>query len=180
MTERWGVTEGCGVQVAARLESEARAAHGKLVAAGDALEALAQALETKEADALVQVCVCVSVCVCERERERVHGTEAAGPRPGRCSTRNCTSNRIQHQILTSYHYKHSAAHWTLNTLDSTLIPSLISNRRRWSSNPSGKCSSERPTRGTVGGTMRSMCGADAGCLAINYQSLYLKPSKPKS
>ena len=49
-----GVTEGCGVQVAARLESEARAAHGKLVAAGDALEALAQALETKEADALVQ------------------------------------------------------------------------------------------------------------------------------
>ena len=45
--------------------------------------------------------------------------------------------------------------------------------RRWSSNPSGKCSSERPTRGTVGGTMRSMRGADAGCLAINYQSLYL-------
>ena len=30
---------------------------------------------------------------------------------------------------------------------------------------------ERPTRGTVCGTMRSMCGADAGCLAINYQSL---------
>ena len=27
------------------------------------------------------------------------------------------------------------------------------------------------TRGTVCGTMRSMCGADAGCLAINYQSL---------
>ena len=43
--------------------------------------------------------------------------------------------------------------------------------RRWSSNPSGKCSYERPTRGTVCGTMRSMCGADAGCLAINYQSL---------
>ena len=42
---------------------------------------------------------------------------------------------------------------------------------RWSSNPSGKCSYERPTRGTVCGTMRSMCGADAGCLAINYQSL---------
>jgi len=36
----------------------------------------------------------------------------------------------------------------------------------------GKCSYERPTRGTVCGTMRSMCGADAGCLAINYQSLY--------
>ena len=36
--------------------------------------------------------------------------------------------------------------------------------------PSGKCSYERPTRGTVCGTMRSMCGADAGCLAINYQS----------
>ena len=43
--------------------------------------------------------------------------------------------------------------------------------RRWSSNPSGKCSYERPTRGTVCGTMRSMCGADTGCLAINYQSL---------
>ena len=37
--------------------------------------------------------------------------------------------------------------------------------------PSGKCSSERPTRGTVCGTMRSMCGADAVRLAINYQSL---------
>jgi len=43
--------------------------------------------------------------------------------------------------------------------------------RKWSSNSSGKCSYERPTRGTVCGTMRSMCGADAGCLAINYQSL---------
>ena len=38
-------------------------------------------------------------------------------------------------------------------------------------NPSGKCSYERPTRDTVCGTIRSMCGADAGCLAINYQSL---------
>ena len=47
--------------------------------------------------------------------------------------------------------------------------------RRWSSNPSAKCSYERPTRGTVGGTMRSMCGADAGCLAINYQSLHVVP-----
>jgi len=35
----------------------------------------------------------------------------------------------------------------------------------------GECSYERPTRGTVSGTMRSMCGADAGCLAINYQFL---------
>ena len=26
-----------------------------------------------------------------------------------------------------------------------------------------KCSYEPPTRGTVGGTPRSMCGADAGC-----------------
>ena len=62
---------------------------------------------------------------------------------------------------------------------------LCSTRRRWSSNPSGKCSSERPTRGTVGGTMRSMCGADAGCLAINYHSLsrlcwaQSKPKEPK-
>ena len=37
---------------------------------------------------------------------------------------------------------------------------------------SGKCSYERLTRGTECGTMRSMCGADAGCSAINYQSLY--------
>ena len=43
--------------------------------------------------------------------------------------------------------------------------------RRWSSKPSGKCSYERPTRSTVCGTMCSMCGADAGCLAIKYQSL---------
>ena len=42
---------------------------------------------------------------------------------------------------------------------------------RWRSNPSGKCSYERPTRGTVCGTMRSMFGADAGGLALNYQSL---------
>ena len=43
-------------------------------------------------------------------------------------------------------------------------------KRRWSSNASEKCSYERPTRGTVCGTMRSMCGADASCSAINYQS----------
>ena len=43
--------------------------------------------------------------------------------------------------------------------------------RRWSSHPSGKCSYERPIRGTVCGTMRSMCDADAGCSAIDSQSL---------
>jgi len=43
--------------------------------------------------------------------------------------------------------------------------------RRFSSNPSGECSYEQPTRDTVCGTIRSMCGADADCLAINYQSL---------
>ena len=43
--------------------------------------------------------------------------------------------------------------------------------RRWSSNPPGKCSNERPARGTVCGTMRSMCSADAGCSATNYQTL---------
>ena len=55
----------------------------------------------------------------------------------------------------------------------TLTPPLsrTSLGRRWSSNPPGKCSYERWTRGTACGTMRSMCGADAGCLAINYQSL---------
>jgi len=34
------------------------------------------------------------------------------------------------------------------------------------------CSYQRPTRGTVCGTMRSMCGTDAGCSAINYQSRF--------
>ena len=47
--------------------------------------------------------------------------------------------------------------------------------RRWSLNPSGKCLYERPTRGTVCGTMRSMFGVDAGCLAIHYQSLLVHP-----
>ena len=47
-------------------------------------------------------------------------------------------------------------------------------RTRWSENLSGKCSYERPTRGTLCGTMRSMCGADAGCLAINCQSLSMR------
>ena len=45
-------------------------------------------------------------------------------------------------------------------------------RRRWTSNPSEKILYERPTRGTVCGTLRSMCGADAGCLAINDQSFW--------
>ena len=44
--------------------------------------------------------------------------------------------------------------------------------RRWTSNPSGKCSYERPTRDAVCGTMRSMCSADAGRLALDYQSPY--------
>ena len=35
----------------------------------------------------------------------------------------------------------------------------------------GKCSHERPTRGTVCGTQRSMFGADAGCLAMNATSI---------
>jgi len=48
---------------------------------------------------------------------------------------------------------------------------FIEKGRRWNSNPSGKYLYERPTRGTVCGTMRSMCGADVGCLAINYQYL---------
>jgi len=47
---------------------------------------------------------------------------------------------------------------------------LAMSLRRWSSNPSGKRSYERPTRGTVCGTMRRMCGADAGYLVTNYRS----------
>ena len=67
-------------------------------------------------------------------------------------------------------------HSTLNPPPSTLNPqpstlSCATCGRRWNSNQSEKCSYERPTLGTVCGTMRSMCGADAGCLAIDCQSL---------
>jgi len=51
--------------------------------------------------------------------------------------------------------------------------------RRWRSNPSGKCSQERLTRGTITSTMHraahlsgcARCGAGAGCSAIKYQFL---------
>ena len=43
---------------------------------------------------------------------------------------------------------------------------VCEDRRRWSPNPSGKYSYERPRRVTVCGTMRSMCGIDAGCLVL--------------
>jgi len=54
--------------------------------------------------------------------------------------------------------------------------------RRWRSNPSGKCSQERLTRGTVTSAMRraahpsgcARCGAGAGCSAIENQSLHIK------
>ena len=57
---------------------------------------------------------------------------------------------------------------------------------RWRSNPSGKCSQERLTRGTVISTMRraahpsgcARCGAGAGS-EIQYQSLSAKPLNPK-
>ena len=61
----------------------------------------------------------------------------------------------------------------LNTGRRLSCQSRVSCATRLSSNPSGKCSYERPTRGRVCGTMRSMCGADAGCSAINYQPLSL-------
>jgi len=44
--------------------------------------------------------------------------------------------------------------------------------RRWSSNLSRKCLHEQPTWVTVCGTKRSMCGADAVCSAMRYQSLW--------
>ena len=51
-------------------------------------------------------------------------------------------------------------------------------RRRWRSNPSGKCPPKWLTRATVTSTMRraahpsgcARCGAGAGCSAIQYQS----------
>ena len=55
----------------------------------------------------------------------------------------------------------------------------VGSGRRWRSNPSGKCSQERLTRGTLTSTMTkaanppggARCGAGAGCSAIKYQSL---------
>ena len=55
----------------------------------------------------------------------------------------------------------------------------VAARRRWRSSPSGKCSQERLTRGTVTSTRRraahssecARCGAGAGCSAIKYQFL---------
>ena len=52
--------------------------------------------------------------------------------------------------------------------------------RRWRSNPSGQCSQERLTQGTVTSTMRwaahpsgcARCGAGAGSSAIKYQPPY--------
>ena len=48
-----------------------------------------------------------------------------------------------------------------------LLPLYLSRGKieRRSSSPSGKCSYERPTRGTVCGATSSMCDADAGCSA---------------
>jgi hypothetical protein len=48
---------------------------------------------------------------------------------------------------------------------------LRSGCKRWASNPSGQYSYKRPTSVTVCGTMRSICGADAGDLAIGHHSL---------
>ena len=48
--------------------------------------------------------------------------------------------------------------WTLVSLTSR----LPSHGRRWSSNPPGKCSSERPTRGTVCG----VSAAHVACAAL--------------
>ena len=61
------------------------------------------------------------------------------------------------------------------TLSPEELHLLAPGLRRWSSNPSGKCSYERPTRATVCGTMRSVCGADAGCSAMDHQSLCTRP-----
>ena len=54
-------------------------------------------------------------------------------------------------------------------------------RSRWRSNPSGKCSHARLTRGTATSTMRratrpsgrARCGAGAGCSVMKYQSIML-------
>ena len=45
--------------------------------------------------------------------------------------------------------------------------------RRLRSNSSGKCSYKRSTRDSICGTMRSLCGAHAVRLAMNYQSVFL-------
>ena len=65
---------------------------------------------------------------------------------------------------------------------------VYSQGKRWRSNPSGKCSQERLTRGTVTSTMRkaahppgcARCVAGAGCSAIRYQSLGVVPWRSSS
>ena len=49
---------------------------------------------------------------------------------------------------------------------------MYSGFNRWSLNSCGKCSCEWPIRGAVCGTMCSIRGADAGCLATDYESLF--------
>ena len=63
--------------------------------------------------------------------------------------------------------------------------SRVSSVRRWKSNPSGKYSQERLTRGTVTTTMRraehpsgcARCGAGAGCSTIKYHSLSVRSQR---
>jgi hypothetical protein len=57
-----------------------------------------------------------------------------------------------------------------------LLPEGELTRRRWRSNPSGKCSQERLTRGSTvrraaHPSGRARCGAGAGCPAIRYQCM---------
>ena len=103
----------------------------------------------------------------KNQEQRRHQTRYCTPGKRRCKKCAGGKARVASPITLA-----ACASFSTCPPDATSIAFLrVSTCRRWSSNPSGKCSYQRPTRGTVCGTMRSMCGADAGCLAINYQSL---------
>ena len=89
---------------------------------------------------------------------------------------------VQDASLLSHTHALSPCLCRARSLPLPLPPPLSHTRcRRWRSNPSGKCSQERLTRGTITSTMCraahssgcARCGAGAGCSAIKYQSLNL-------
>ena len=141
----------------------------------------------------VCVCVCesvyVCVCVCVSVRAIQKGVPIApsiffcvNPKSATCNNMS-GSHTIYEFASGTCAFSQTHAHSLSPSLSPTQTLSLSSPsifvcvhpkaatwRRRWRSNPSGKCSHERPTRGTGRGTIHSKFGADAGCLAINYRS----------
>jgi len=93
---------------------------------------------------------------------------------------------IRSKALRPY-YRRSYRAWSMNSSVSSCGTHRLSTQgRRWRSNPSGQCSQERPSRGTVTSTMRgaenlsecAKCGAGIDCSAIKHQSLSIRAFPP--